>query len=415
MKRKLKIAMAFALCFGAGRFVAASEINGASSPEPVPLTRNDMKRALDASKESVPRLPLPPITREEEELIAEQKSRAAQGGEKPRRLGLANNGRMRAFYLTEYGFQNSVDVGRARAGTNRNNDSSLDAELRTMLFWIVSRGNNCIYCLGHQESGLASRGMSDDQLAALDGDWSEFDPKIRAAFAIASKLSFEPYAINDEDLNVLGKHYDQLQVAEIILAVAGFNATNRWTGPLRIKQDVLFQFSRPTSDKYAMLVSHNAPVNATATEAGFVMPRSRERPPLETREQVETALNAARGRTPRLKLWDASVTKVVSNEASPETNPPQWMQLLAAIPKVGADRIASYEAVLAKGTLDPRTRAIIAYVGARHDRAWYALGHAIRRLNDLGFSERSIALKRRVHPLIVRSFGLPPGSPSIPH
>ncbi len=386
---KLNAALVVALCLTCGGFVTAVEPTDAGKPELVPLTRDDMKRALDASKESIPRLPLPPVTDEEKAFIEEQKAAAAKG-EKVRRFGLANNGRMRAYYLPEYGFQRSNDIERARAGTTRPSDSGLDANFRTMIFWIVSRGNNCTYCLGHQESSLASRGVTDDQLAALDGDWSEFDEAKRAAFAFATKLSFQPYAMNDKDIAALSKHYNETQITELILAVAGFNATNRWTGPLKIKQDVLFPFVRPTSANYASLISRVAPVKAAASEKGLVSPASRERPPLESRSEVEAALKAARTRTPRLNLAKESATQPLGKRAAGEAAPAQWIQLLSTLPKGGAERMTSYQAVLDKGTLDARTKAIIAYVGARHDRAWYALGHAIQRLKAAGLTEEQV-------------------------
>ncbi|MSR56266.1 MAG: hypothetical protein EXS05_01155 [Planctomycetaceae bacterium] len=382
--------LALGLLLSVAPFAVADEPPGTSIPDPVPVTRDDMKRALDASKASLPRLPLPPVTEEEKALIEEQKAKAAQDGEKPRRLGLANNGRMRAWYLADYGFGRSSDIERARAGTNQNADSTFDPSFRTMLFWIVSRGNNCTYCLGHQESGLASRGVSDDQLAALDGDWLEFDAAKKEAFAFASKLSFEPYAINDQDIEALRAHYDETQIAEIVMAVAGFNATNRWTGPLRIKQDVSFPFVRPTSTQYASKVSRVAPLNATAAETGLAPPRSRPRPALETRAEVDAALAAARTRTSRLGVADESATRSLVSGKTDGKAPAQWVRLLAANPKTGAQRITSYQAVFEKGTLDPRWKAIIAYVGARHDRAWYALGHAIQRLQGLGFTDEQI-------------------------
>lgn len=387
MISRFKMPLAIALCFICGGLVTAVEPGGTEKPDLIPLTRDDMKRALDASKESIPRLPLPPVTEEEKAFVAEQKAAAAKG-EQIRRFGLANNGRMRAYYLAEYGFQSSNDIERARAGISRNTDSSLDPNLRTMIFWIVSRGNNCTYCLGHQESGLASRGMTDDQLAALDGDWSEFDEAKRAAFAFATKLSFEPHKMTDEDIVALRKHYNETQITELILAVAGFNATNRWTGPLRIKQDVLFPFVRPTSAKYVPLISRVAPVSAAAGDRGFAPPKPRERPSLESRSDVAAALKSARARTPRLNLEPEP--RPLGKRVAGSERPPQWIQLLSNLPKAGAERITSYQAVLDKGTLDPRTKAIIAYIGARHDRAWYALGHAIQRLKALGMTEDEI-------------------------
>ena len=337
-----------------GGFAVADEPRGNSQPEPIPLTRDDMKRALDASKQSVPRLPLPPVTDEEMALIEEQKVEAAKKGEVPRRLGLANNGRMRAYYLAEFGFERSNDIARARSGATRDSDSSFDPSFRTMLFWIISRGNNCTYCLGHQESGLASRGMTDDQLAALDGDWAVFDEAKQAAFTFATKLSFEPYAINDQDFVALRKHYNEQQVTEIVSAVGGFNATNRWTGPLRIKQDVSFVFVRPTSPKYSSAISLVAPASVTGLERGFVAPRSRPRPQLESQAEVQVALAAAHTRTPRLKLATEAEAKAALKDGSEELARMQWVRLLAKLPKAsmgGTDRIASYRAVLEKGTV----------------------------------------------------------------
>ena len=281
--------------------VLADNLDDAALPEPVPLTRDDMKRALDASKESVPRLPLPPLTEGEKSLIEEQKAAFAKTGEQPRRFGLGNNGRMRAWYLTEYGFSLDSDVARARTNAPRDRgDSSLDRDFRTQLFWIVSRGNNCTYCLGHQESSLSTGGMSDDLLAALDGDWSEFSDAQRAAFAFARKLSFEPHSVTD------------------------------------------------------------------------------------------TAMMAATKRTPRLALATQEETQALLAESASSESAPQWVRLLATMGKSGAERITSYKAVLEKGTISPRTKAMIAYTAARHDRAWYALGIAVDRLMKEGFTHEQI-------------------------
>jgi alkylhydroperoxidase family enzyme len=41
-------------------------------------------------------------------------------------------------------------------------------------------------------------------------------------------------------------------------------------------------------------------------------------------------------------------------------------------------------------SLGAKHKAEIAYVAARYDRAWYALGHARQRLKDLGLSDDAI-------------------------
>lgn len=375
--------------------LALPQLARADGPAPVPLTRDDVKQALEDSKRAVPRLPLPAPTEEEKaKAVEEAKARAAAEaarGEPPRNrgFGIVNNGRMRALYLSDY----STNGSGGPAGFSRDPDPAmtLEAPFRTMMFWIVSRGNNCTYCLGHQESGLGSRGVAEDVIAALDGDWSEFDEAERAAFRFTKKLSFEPHAIADADIDALRKHYSDSQITEIILAVAGFNAMNRWTGPLRITQEDRHVFLKPTSAKYAGKISPIAPLAAGSSGGkGSAAPASRRRPPLESPAEVEAALQAARERTPRLKLADESAARAVLNGTIGDAAPDQWMRLLAIFPKAGPGRVASHLAAEGKGTLDARTKAIIAYVAARNDRAWYALGHAIGRLKALGFDEARI-------------------------
>jgi len=114
-------------------------------PVPVPLTRDDVKKALEDSKSAKPRLPLPPPTEEEKAREAEvAKARAAAAAAKtelPRSagFGIVNNGRMRALYLSDYNTGGSAGP----VGFSRDPDpvQTLDPAFRVMMFWIVSRGN----------------------------------------------------------------------------------------------------------------------------------------------------------------------------------------------------------------------------------------------------------------------------------
>jgi alkylhydroperoxidase family enzyme len=69
---------------------------------------------------------------------------------------------------------------------------------------------------------------------------------------------------------------------------------------------------------------------------------------------------------------------------------PQWVRLLATFPEAGKARILSLHAARDEGSLDRTLRAQIAWIAARQDRAWYALGHARRRLRELGQSDDAI-------------------------
>lgn len=98
-----------------------------AAPLPTPLTRPEMKQALEDLKARTPRIPLPPLTADD---------RAALG----ERAG-SYEARLRYHYMP-------AGEGRGGAGFGpRENDPAmtLTYEFKTRLFWIVSRTNNCLY------------------------------------------------------------------------------------------------------------------------------------------------------------------------------------------------------------------------------------------------------------------------------
>jgi alkylhydroperoxidase family enzyme len=342
----------------------------------VPPTRQALKEMLERSKHSTPRLPLPPPT-EEEKAAAERRGSAAPG-----LGGIINNGRMRGLYL-------DPALAGASGLSSREPDPAmtLDNAFKTMCFWLVSRVNNCAYCLGHQEVKLAASGVGEDEIAALDGDWHEFTPARRAAFAFTVKLTREPQAIADADLDALKAHYTPTQALEILLAVANFNAINRWTGGLAIPQEDHRDYDTPTAPAFADLVSRVAPLAPGATGPAAAAP-ARRTPP--TPAETAAALEAARTRTPRLPLADESAARAALPAGWPEGALPHWARLLAVFPKQGVARAAAHRATDEHGVLSPKLKALIAATAARHDRAWYALGHARKRLEALGVDPDAI-------------------------
>ena len=208
-----------------GLLLASAGTVKADEPRPVPLTRPEMKQFLEDMKARKPRIPLPELTADEKAKLGEREA--------------GYEARLRTLYLPEgWGFggpRPAASAGGAApapaaGGLGRNTDPnmSLDYAFKTELFWIVSRANNCQYCQGHQESKLLAAGLKEDEIAALDGDWSEFTPAQRSAFAFARKLTYEPDHLTDADIDGLRKDYKDLQILEMILSVAGNNAINRW-------------------------------------------------------------------------------------------------------------------------------------------------------------------------------------------
>jgi AhpD family alkylhydroperoxidase len=350
--------------------VLAADPPPAADPKPVPVTREDVKQALEDHKKARPRLPLPP----------------ADGP-----AARVNNGRFRAYYLPpefrDFGFSRDPDPA-----------MTLDNTYKVKLFWVSSRMNNCYYCLGHQEHKLTAAGVTDDDIAVLDGDWGGFPDKERAGLVFTRKLTVAPYALGPDDVKELTRFYTPAQAFEITVTVAGYNAMNRWTDGLNIpaeddgaffaRQGVkadLSTFKTPTSPKFKDTPSRIAPLPDGAVATGPT--KLPKRPELEPREQVEAALRVARSRTPVLPLADAAAAK----ELWGADDPPAWVRLLATFPKGMKGRAAGLRAGMEKPAgLSPKLAAAIAWTAARQDRAWYALAVARDRLKGLGLSDDQV-------------------------
>ncbi len=362
-----------------------------ATPRPVPLTRPEMKQYLEDLKARKPRIPLPELTEAEKAKLGDR-----DGG---------YEGRLRSLYLPA----SEGRGGREFLG-EPDPSMSLDYRFKTMLFWIVSRTNNCQYCLGHQESKLLGAGMKEDEIAALDGDWLEFTSAERAAFALARKLTHEPHHLSDLDLDSVRKHYKDLQILEMILSVAGNNAINRWKEGVGVPQSSnggglgrrsatpaspnrpssSHTYLTPTSEIFKTKITKVAPLVVHETNGEPTRLTVCNRPPLEARGEVEQALQACRQRMPRLPLVDEAKARALLPADWPQGPLPQWVRLLANFPRDGRSRSVTIRTAEEKGDLKPLLKAQVSWIIARQDRAWYAAGQAKRRLQELGWSHEQI-------------------------
>jgi len=383
----------------ASLLVFASPVFADDDPvAPVAVSRPELKEMLEGSKTGEPRLPLPPLTEEEK---ARAERAASDPGGNPMG-GVVNNGRMRNHYLAPE-FRSEFYVRPADAA---NRDAKtilrwgagdpampLDPTFRVMFFWLVARANNCQYCLGHQEVKLKAVGVTDDELAALDTDWSAFPPDRAAAFAFVAKLARTPQDVTAADIDALRQHFDEKAILDILFSTGGYCAMTRWTGGLAIPQEDYRDYLTPTTAAFRALPSLVAPLDpAREAGKGFCRPAASKRPALESREVVEARLAAARDRESRLALVDEEKAReLLPSDWSGEPTP-NWVRLLANFPEAGKARVRSIAAAASPGVgdLDPTLRAQIAWIAARQDRAWYAVGHALHRLRDLGQTDDAI-------------------------
>jgi hypothetical protein len=384
----------------AGAAVARAE-DSTSAPRPIPLTRPEMKEYLEDMKERTPRIPLPPVREEEKAALGER----ADSYESRLRFLYSSSDDRGGFSGRPASAGNQP--GRSRDFTrNEDPQMTLDYRFKTSLFWIVSRTNNCQYCLGHQESKLLGAGMVEDEIAALDGDWIEFTPAEQAAFAYARKLTLQPHLLADADIERLRKHFTDLQILEMTLSVAGNNSLNRWKEGVGVPQSASgggfgrregaaepqesHSYLTPTSEKFASRVSLVAPILFDPATGKPTRLTVFSRPETLSRSEVEDKLAACRTRSPRLPLVDEPAAREILGEEAPQGPLPNWMRLLVNFPVSGPRSVASIRSAEEGGDLSPLLKAQVSWIIARQDQAWYALGQAKHRLAELGQSDDQI-------------------------
>lgn len=408
---------------------AAFAIDSKSSPRPVPLTRPEMKEYIEDMKVRKPRIPLPELTAEDKEKLGER--------------GGGYEGRLRYHYMPaaegrgpgapaagtpvtgagagrQGGRGGGGGFGGFAGGVGRDADPlmSLDYKFTVQLFWIVSRTNNCQYCLGHQESKLLAAGSTEDEIAALDSDWSAFSPKEQAAFAFARKFTYQPHELNDADIETLRKDFTDLQILEMILSMAFNNSINRWKEgvgvpqsqngggfgrrpeagaqaggggtPAPARSERSETYLTPTSERYQNRITSVAALLMDKSSGKPTRQTVCERPALESRVDVEAKLAAAAKRSPRLPLTDEAKAREVLPDNWNAGPLPAWVRLLADFPTSAKGRISGIRSAEERGDLTQLLKAQVAWIVARQDRAWYATGQSKQRLKELGQSDDQI-------------------------
>lgn len=341
-----------------------------ASAEDLSATRPEMKKIISDLKNRQSRLPLPPPTEEEK----------ASG------RSLVNNGRLRSLYLPP-SWQSFTIAGwggrnRGSAATLKALQQSPDYAFKTRLFWVVSRTNDCKYCLGHQELKLRKAGMTEDQIASLDCRWDRFPPAEQAAMKVARQLTIAPHEISHADLDAMKSHYSDAEMTDLLYTIARYNCVNRWTSATGIPQDQEFggehsELETPTPEEFLTTRSSVAPFD------------HQERPEWEPREAFEKALAATASRTPLVKLPAMEQARLVLTKDSPGVIPPVWFQAISGLP-TALDAWAQRQAIVRDGQSPSELRVLIAWVTARENRAWYSASHALQRIRAAGIDESKI-------------------------
>ena len=354
-------------------FITAYSLNAVYSEEDLASTRPEMKKRIEALKERTPRLPLPAPSADE----------IASG--RP----LVNNGRLRSIYLPPswqsflvpgWGSRSAPRPSGGTAAMLKSLEADPSYAFKTRLFWIVSRTNDCRYCLGHQELKLKRVGMTDDQIASLDCRWEFFPADEQAAMKATRKLTITPQNFGPQEIDELKQYFSDREIIDILYTVSRYNAVNRWTSSTGIPQDRSFggeehsELDTPTSAAFASIRSKVIPAD------------SQPRPEWESRERVQNELKQAHDRTAAVELPSVEAARNVLAKDCPGVTPPVWFQAMANLP-IALDVWGQRQAMVRDGKTPSELRVLIAWITARENRAWYAAGHARARYLASGGDE----------------------------
>jgi alkylhydroperoxidase family enzyme len=340
-----------------------------NEPKPVPATRPEMKAALEALKERQPRIPLPD----------------------PEHDAAAVDSHRRSEYLPEE-WGNGGGLGGSKQNNSRSHSNGmgqdpgakLDCQFTDACFWVVSRGNNCHYCLGHQELTLRIGGLSDDAIAALDCDWSGFEPRMQAALGYTRKLTIEPQLVGADDIANLKKVFSDPEIIELTLDIARFNATNRWTDGIGLPQERRYgdageeSLVTPTSEQFQHRVSLVAPTTRAP------------RPPAATLQEAQAAIAGLRDREPRVAIPSEADARTALGDALGDRAPLLWERAMSSVGDSGKAQVNTLNIILTDDHLTPRLKQELAFIAAMNNRAWYAAAHAAHRLKTLGASPEDL-------------------------
>jgi AhpD family alkylhydroperoxidase len=319
---------------------------------------------LDALPDRAPRIPLPPAGRGEASSGYLPKTWGGGGG-----LG---------------GFGQSISRA-ARDRQGRYPDPRLDDLFTDPTFWVVSRANDCRYCMAHQELKLRAGGLDDDAMAALDGNWSIFNPRQQAALAYSRKLTLEPHLIGQKHIADLKASFSDAEIVELTFNIARFNSVNRWTEALG------FSPERQPNDEHDRAVAVPASERNQRAASSSIADRRAPRDPLPSTKDIAVALEACRSRTPRVELPPEAEARTALSVAVSDRAPLMWERALSALPEVGKAQVIVWNTIMSDDHLPPRLKAELAYITAVNNRAWYAVGNAQQRATELGASRDELA------------------------
>lgn len=129
----------------------------------------------------------------------------------------------------------------------------LDVRTKALVILKTSMLNGCSYCIGHNLTLGRACGMTDEEVAAIEGEMTDtalFSDAEKAAITWAQHLTLRTYRQHPEAMEALKRHFDDAQIVEITMVSGFFNFWNRFVDSLQIdveQRDVGKLFAKSVS------------------------------------------------------------------------------------------------------------------------------------------------------------------------
>jgi alkylhydroperoxidase family enzyme len=224
------------------------------------------------------------------------------------------------------------------------------------LFWVVTRGIDCPYCMGHCEMNWEVAGMKPDQIALhsqrlAGNDWSNFSPAEQHALAFGRKLTKSPAEITPQEIDQIYSEFGPQRAAPILLNASRYHYMTRISNGFQLtleSENVFYDYynvRRP--------ISEPPPV-----------------PVLSDEEAWKALPPAKEGGGQPLPIWARAVA--------------------GRLPRTAVAMLHLDVAQRTKSPLDPVLRAKMRWVVAHANRCDYTQAYALADLKREGASDAEI-------------------------
>lgn len=114
----------------------------------------------------------------------------------------------------------------------------MDAQLKDACALYVGYLNHCRYTVSHRATSAAAKGVTDEQMRDIvNAEWTEMPENWRAALELTRELTLNPQtetygelpqAAHPETLTAVKKHFTDVEILELAMTIAMWNALARF-------------------------------------------------------------------------------------------------------------------------------------------------------------------------------------------